>query len=270
MKYYITLIILLFITIVACNNQLPKSSTNDELIDNENYQSIIHTKELNIFTKFETPTSYKRSKITTDFGKWLNNISLKNNNVPVYTFDGKRKPNPNVYVGVLDLEQPKKNVQFNTNAIISLRAEFFYRSKKYAELDKLVNFSDKLTPYTKYVKGDYSYSKYMEYLTYFLENTTPNTIKDFLKSISMKDIQVGDVLFQKGSTKSHAVIVMDMATDNKGDKIIILAQSYYPSQDIQIVANPSNDFISPWYQATEGVILTPEWRFLSSDLMRFK
>ena len=110
----------------------------------------------------------------------------------------------------------------------------------------------------------------MEYLTYFLENTTPNTIKDFLKSISMKDIQVGDVLFQKGSTKSHAVIVMDMATDNKGDKIIILAQSYYPSQDIQIVANPSNDFISPWYQAAEGVILTPEWRFLSSDLMRFK
>ena len=110
----------------------------------------------------------------------------------------------------------------------------------------------------------------MEYLTYLLENTTPNTIKDFLKSISMKDIHVGDVLFQKGNTKSHAVIVMDMATDNKGDKIIILAQSYYPSQDIQIVTNPSNDFISPWYQATEGVILTPEWRFLSSDLMRFK
>ena len=165
MKYYITLIILLFITIVACNNQLPKSSTNDELIDNESYESIIHTKELNIFSKFNTPTNYRRSTITTDFGKWLNNISLKNNNVPVYTFDGKRKANPNVYVGVLDLEQPKKNVQFNSNAVLSLRAEFFYRSKKYAELDKLVNFSDKLTPYTKYVKGDYSYSKYMEYLT---------------------------------------------------------------------------------------------------------
>ena len=48
-----------------------------------------------------------------------------------------------------------------------------------------------------------------------------NTEKSFFEQLGGTYTQVGDVLFQKGSTKSHAVIVMDMATDNKGDKIII-------------------------------------------------
>ncbi|WP_448220494.1 DUF4846 domain-containing protein [Empedobacter brevis] len=134
----------------------------------------------------------------------------------------------------------------------------------------MAKISTKPTPYTKFVKGDYSYSKYIEYLQYYLENTNSHTITELLKAIPLKELQIGDVFFQKGSIKSHAVIVMDLAQDEMGNKIYILAQSYYPSQNIQILTNPSNDLISPWYIAKEGVLLTPEWRFLSSDLMRFK
>lgn len=204
------------------------------------------------------------------FGKWLNNLSLKNNNTPVYTFDGQKKSNPNIYVGVLDLEQPKKNVQFNANAIMSLRLEYFYREKKYNELDKLAKASSLPITYTKFVKGDNSYAKFMEYLEYYLGNINSQIIANLMKPTSIKDLQIGDVFFQKGTIKNHAVIVMDLAQDKMGNKIFILAQSYYPSQDIHILSNPSNDLISPWYIAKEGTLLTPEWRFLSSDLMRFK
>ena len=259
-----------FFTILSsCNTQILKSSSNNELLENEE-SSLIHTRELKIFKRFDTPEKFSRNQNYTGFGKWLNNLSLKNNNTPVYTFDGQKKSNPNIYVGVLDLEQPKKNVQFNSNAIMSLRLEYFYREKKYNEIDKLAKVLANPITYTTFVKGDYSYPKFMDYLTHYLENSNSQTIAQLLKPISIKEIQVGDVFFQKETIKNHAAIVMDLAQDKNGNKIFILAQSYYPSQDIHILSNPSNDLISPWYIAKKGTLLTPEWRFLSSDLMRFK
>lgn len=153
---------------------------------------------------------------------------------------------------------------------MSLRLEYFYREKKYNEIDKLAKVLTNPISYTTFVKGDYSYPKFMDYLTHYLENSNSQTIAQLLKPISIKEIQIGDVFFQKETIKNHAAIVMDLAQDKNGNKIFILAQSYYPSQDIHILSNPSNDLISPWYIAKEGTLLTPEWRFLSSDLMRFK
>ena len=137
-----------FFTILSsCNTQILKSSSNNELLENEE-SSLVHTRELKIFKRFDTLEKFSRNQNYTGFGKWINNLSLKNNNTPVYTFDGQKKSNPNIYVGVLDLEQPKKNVQFNSNAIMSLRLEYFFRSKKYNEIDKLSKISTKPIPYT--------------------------------------------------------------------------------------------------------------------------
>ncbi|WP_413533464.1 DUF4846 domain-containing protein [Empedobacter brevis] len=269
MKFFSSIFLILFYLFTSCNTHILKSSTNNELIENGEH-SLIHPRELKIFKRFETPQNFDRDQNYTKFGKWLNNIPLKNSNTPVYSYNGQKKPNPNIYVGVLDFEQPKKNVQFHAKAMIGLRLEYFYQEKKYNEMNKMAKVSTKPIPFTDYVKGDYSYSKYMEYLEYYLENTSSNTISELLKPISIKDIQIGDLFFQKGNIKNHAVMVMDLAKDKKGNKIFLLAQSYYPSQDIHILTNPSNDLISPWYVSKEGTLLTPEWRFLSSDLMRFK
>lgn len=266
MKFSVFIFIVL---LFSCNSQIIKSSNNNEFVDTSE-PKIIKCKELKIFTRFHTPTDYSRTQSSSLFGKWLNDLALKNCDTPVYTFDEKKKPNPNIYVGVLDLDQPKKNVQFNANAIISLRLEYFYQTKNYSELDKLALIETKPTPYTKYVNGDFSKTAFESYLIYYLENTTATTIKQLLKPIQFEKIQIGDVFFQTGNIKNHAVIIMDIASDKNGKKIFILAQGYYPSQDIQILANPSNDNISPWYEAKAGILLTPEWRFATSDIMRFK
>lgn len=262
---FIFFIALLF----SCNSHIFKSSSNSEFADT-NETKIIRCKELKIFTRYQTPVNYNRNKNLSLFAKWLNDISLKNNKIPVYTFDEIRKPNPNIYVGVLDLDQPKKNVQFNANAIIRLRLEYFYQNKKYNEMDKMANIETKPTPYTKYAKGDLSKATFDSYLIYYLENTTSNTIKQLLKPILFENIEIGDVFFQTGNIRNHAVIIIDMANEANGNKIFILAQGYYPSQDIQILVNPSNDNISPWYEAKTGILFTPEWRFSTSDVMRFK
>jgi hypothetical protein len=58
---------------------------------------------------------------------------------------------------------------------------------------------------------------------------------------------------------------VDVATNRKGDKIFMLAQSYMPAQDIHIL----NGEDGPWYHAREGMIATPEYTFRSLDLRSF-
>ncbi|MBZ4654739.1 MAG: hypothetical protein JG781_2096 [Peptococcaceae bacterium] len=62
-----------------------------------------------------------------------------------------------------------------------------------------------------------------------------------------------------------------MAENKKTEeKIFILAQSYMPAQDIQILKNPMNQEISPWYSINFGEELhTPEWKSKKDDLKRF-
>ena len=82
-------------------------------------------------------------------------------------------------------------------------------------------------------------------------------------------IEVGDVFIQ-GGFPGHAVLVADVATNKKGERVFLLLQSYMPAQDIHVLENPGDTKLSPWYSATEtGTLVTPEWEFERSDLKRF-
>ena len=85
-------------------------------------------------------------------------------------------------------------------------------------------------------------------------------------------MQVGNVLIQSGNPYGHAVIVVDMCLNHQtGEKLFMLAQSYMPAQDTQILCNPNDAKLSPWYRLIEGLdIKTPEWRFNCFDLHRFR
>ena len=79
-------------------------------------------------------------------------------------------------------------------------------------------------------------------------------------------IDAGEVLIRAGSP-GHAMLVADVAEDNYGHRIYLLAQSYMPAQDIHIVVAPDSD-LSPWYRADAALpqIRTPEWTFKTNEL----
>ena len=91
-----------------------------------------------------------------------------------------------------------------------------------------------------------------------------------LVSVPLEDIQIGDV-FIHGGTPGHSVIVVDMAKDSSGNKIFLLAQSFMPAQETQILINPNNDKLSPWYSVKEigNQLYTPQYTFERSELKRF-
>ena len=92
-----------------------------------------------------------------------------------------------------------------------------------------------------------------------------------LTTIKISDVKIGDV-FIKGGFPGHAVIVVDVAMNPKtNQKIMLLAQSYMPAQELQILKNPNSSSLNPWYATDFGTILkTPEWSFSSTQLKRFK
>ena len=92
-----------------------------------------------------------------------------------------------------------------------------------------------------------------------------------LSTVAYNNLKAGDIFIQGGSP-GHAVIVVDLAIDPNSDKkIYLLAQSYMPAQDIQVLKNPMNKNLSPWYEldVNNTIIETPEWTFNSTDLKRF-
>ena len=87
-----------------------------------------------------------------------------------------------------------------------------------------------------------------------------------LHSKNIKDISIGDV-FIKGGSPGHAVIVVDMAVNVSGDKIFMIAQSYMPAQETQILRNINDDELTPWYSSKiVGDLVTPQWTFETNQL----
>lgn len=69
-----------------------------------------------------------------------------------------------------------------------------------------------------------------------------------------------------GRISGHAEIVMDVASNKKGEKIFI------PAQDVHILAVPVKNQTTPWYYANESAekILTPEQQFYKSALKQWQ
>jgi len=82
-------------------------------------------------------------------------------------------------------------------------------------------------------------------------------------------MKIGDV-FIKGGSPGHVVLIVDMAENDKGEKIFMLAQSYMPAQQTQILINPSDRELGVWYSLKgKDVLITPEWDFSVNQLRTF-
>ena len=64
-----------------------------------------------------------------------------------------------------------------------------------------------------------------------------------------------------------------MAENHKGQKVFMLAQSYMPAQQTQVLVNRADKELSPWYSLDQvkkaGKMVTPQWTFELNELKRF-
>ncbi|PTX58380.1 uncharacterized protein DUF4846 [Kordia periserrulae] len=264
------------LTCYACANekkQTPKPKKKIALQqETEIEEPIINPEGKTIEERFNTPENYTRVPLeATHFGTYLRKLPLKPFNSTVKYYDGREKYNDNVYISVVDMEIGTRDLQQCADAVMRLRGEFLFEQNRLQDIHFNFVSDGKPRYFTKYAKGDHSYKKFRRYMNYIFAYANTASLRKELEVVpNIEDIQVGDVFIQQGNPFGHAVIVVDVAKNEEGEKIFMIAQSYMPAQETQVLVNNQNAALSPWYIAKKGTVRTPEWTFESTDLRRFK
>ncbi|MGD1842611.1 MAG: DUF4846 domain-containing protein [Thermonemataceae bacterium] len=241
-----------------------------------------------LLQRISPPDGYQRIPVSqTSFAYYLRTLPLKPAGTLVSYFDVRSKSNKCVYVAVVDLPIGKRDLHQCADAIMRLRAEYLYQQKAFDRIH--FNFTNGFrVDYTPWMQGKRFAVEGNR--TYWVQKTTPsNTYQDFwkyleiifsyagtlslekeLQATSVDQLKIGDVFIQGGSP-GHAVVVVDVAINpTTKQKVFMLAQSYMPAQEIQILSNIEDASMSPWYSTNFGETLyTPEWTFKKTTLKRF-
>ena len=284
MKHTYKIFYLVSLALVCCgevpNNNLVQVP---ETLQAPETKGLVNDKGSTVQTRFNAPSGFERIPVEENsFANYLRKLPLKPVGSKVKYYNGETKDDF-AYEAVVDMEIGKTNLEQCADAIIRLRGEYFYEKKAYDTISFTLTNGFKVD-YTEWMKGNRVMVKGNN--TSWKKTAEPsNTYKDFrsymdlvftyagtlslsktLHSKNIKDISIGDV-FIWGGSPGHAVIVVDMAENKAGEKVFMLAQSYMPAQETQILRNLNDDKLTPWYSSRiVGSLETPQWTFETNQL----
>lgn len=223
---------------------------------------------MTVKTRFNVPEGYRRveSKNGT-FGSYLQNLPLKPYGSKVHHFDGSLKGNVSAYCSVVDLPLKNNPNHQCADAVMRMRAEYLFSEQRYGEIQfQYVN--GQKPNYVTYLGGKTpTKDNLWSFMCDVFRYANTYSLDKQLKSKNVNDLEIGDV-FIIGGFPGHVVIVVDKCMDNKGNVKFMLAQSYMPAQDIQILVG--DDMETPWYDLNFGDYLySSEYTFSKNDLKSF-
>jgi hypothetical protein len=217
------------------------------------------------------------------FAAWLRALPLKPGRPDVLLHDGTRKRNQRAHFAVVDLDTGKGDLQQCADCVIRLRAEYLWEKRepiafrftsgdlcewaRWAEGWRPVVSGSRVT-WKKGGRGGSDYAEFRRYLrTVFTYAGTLSLERDTEGASGA--VEAGD-MFLRGGSPGHVVLVLDVA-EKDGRRVFLLGQGYMPAQDFHVLVNPSDQRLSPWYDADFGEELeTPEWTFRRGERRRFK
>jgi len=232
-------------------------------------QDFINESGTTVKNRFAVPDGFKRVESPDNsWGSHLQNLPLKPHGSKVKLYNGELKYNTSAYMAVVDLPIGKKDLQQCADAVMRLRAEYLFSQKKFGEIEFLF-VNGKRANYITYLNGKTpNTTNLWSYLEYVFSYASTLSLNKLLNQKSVKNLEIGDV-FIKGGSPGHAVIVVDKCVNSEGEVRFLLAQSYMPAQEIQILVNPI-DTNSPWYDVNFGeILMTAEYTFTKNQLKSF-
>jgi hypothetical protein len=274
------------IVLQACAQEGDNSAeTSESTTDTTStaFGPVINTEGMLLQTRFNPPKGFEREAVDSgSFAHYLRNLPLKEAGSLVKYYDGGSKSNY-AYEAVVDLDIGKRNLHQCADAVMRLKAEYLWDSKQY---DKIhfnftngfrVDYSEWMKGKRMVVKGNKTcwvngaarannYQDFWKYMELIFNYAGTLSLDREMKSKPVDQMEIGDV-FILGGSPGHAIIVADMVVNpTTGKKKFLLAQSYMPAQETQILKNPL-DPMSPWYSTDFGDVLnTPEWTFYANQL----
>jgi hypothetical protein len=272
------------ITALSCTDFTPPKTVGSVYTNAQ----IIDTSGTTIAARFSPPEGFQRkAQDSSSFGFYLRNLPLKKHGSAVHLYDGSLKGNQGAHVAVINMSVGKRDLQQCADAVMRLRGEYLFHNQRFSDIHfrfvsgfnceyakwregNRVALNGNSVSWQKTAAADKSYASFLKYMETVFNYASTLSLEKELRSIELKDVEIGDVLIRGGSP-GHAVIVVDMVENPDGQKLVLLAQSYMPAQEIQVLMNPMNGNLSPWYNLEERLkIYTAEYTFEAFQLRRFE
>ncbi|MCR5697234.1 MAG: DUF4846 domain-containing protein [Marinilabiliaceae bacterium] len=272
-------------TVEANDTIKEESNVVEEVTPSTDFR--IDTSGMTIRTRFCcTADGFVRPNVKA--GSWadyLLNLPLHPADYPCHYYYGGTKE-WSFTAAVINMDIDNEDIQQCADAVMRLRGEYLYSTKQYDKLH--FNFTNGFRcDFVSWAEGkrvgiqgnktwwnenaaprDYSYSNFRKWMRMVFYYAGSYSLSRELKPVSLPNLQIGDVLII-GGTPGHAELVVDMYKNSTtGDVRIMLAQSYMPAQEIEIIYN--SDY-SPWYTITpnDTDVNTTSYYFSTSNFMRF-
>jgi hypothetical protein len=237
-------------------------------------EGCLENEAMTVETRFIPPFGYYRQKTDDAYIQYLRQLPLKAAGSPVLLHTGEAKKNQSVHVATLDIDVGKRNYQNCSDAAQKLRCEHLYATKQWDKIKYhlsngfLLSWDEwragyrlkreaKKTWMVKSAKADDSYETFRKHLDQLFIYAGVDSVMRESTAIALQDMQPSDVFASRG----HLIIVLDVAENYHGNKMFLLAQSFIPAQEIEILTSPHTK--TGWYDLSkiEFPFQTPEWEF---------
>jgi hypothetical protein len=232
-----------------------------------------------VFTRFAAPEGFKRIRCATgSFGAWLQSRPLKPRGTKTLTYRGNIARTDDYTAAVVDMSIGQYDLQQCADAVIRLRAEYLFAKKDFRAIHfnftsgfncDFIHYADgyRYQPnetWKKTAVKDYSHASFLRYLDLvFSYAGTLSLEKELNKVDNPATIQAGDI-FIKGGSPGHCFIVMNVSINSAGQRKFMLAQSFIPAQNIQLL-----QYGTPWFSLDKPVYLPYGEIVNANNLKRF-
>ncbi|MBU8896649.1 DUF4846 domain-containing protein [Corallococcus sp. M34] len=231
------------------------------------------------------PEGYARVAVEPgSFGAWLRGLPLRPAGTPARDFRGGRvlAGDDARLAAVAELDVGTANLQQCADSIIRLHAEWRWASghseqiayrftsghlaswPRYAAGDRARVSGSKVT-WVRGASADSSRSAFRSYLDLVFTYAGTLSLQGEKARPARADVRPGD-FFVLGGSPGHAVLVLDVAANARGERVALLGQGFIPAQDFQVLSPGAG---GPWFSLSGDTVATPFWQpFPWSSLRR--
>lgn len=236
-RLFLILIILVVVGVGAIFYLLKGSPTTNR----SNYERI---------ADIPVPSGFERiAGSDPSFASYLRSLPLKPKGSPVMYYTGGKARLQSLAYAVVDMPLLSNDEQC-ADCCMRLRGEYLYQTGQFGK----IRFTD-VNGNKLYYQGGGSRKSFEKFMRRVYGVASTASLKQSLPKRDLDDIQPGDVfVYAAGSTKmgvktrmGHAVMVVDVAENSKGERMFLLAEGNTPARDIHVMRNFTNPICSPWF-----------------------
>jgi len=231
----------------------------------------IYTQESSSLNKIENqtigeiplPEGYKRISVKEkSFADWIRQLPLKPRHSAVLDYKGRifKNENDTTVAAVIDWKVKGRRLEQCMDILVRFYAEFLWENQIHEKLTlplpgrQSIKWSDwkngfrpkfsginvKQLKIEKLNSSKKNYNKYLNLV--FAESHTQQFYYAY-PTIKREDVQIGDFVIKKGA-KGHAVMIVDIAKNAKGDLIALIGQGDTPACEFYLLNYKKEN---PWF-----------------------